>query len=203
MERVGGNISDLMCDQYYRWIDPHRTTSDRRFALTQLQWSRILEVLNRLDALQLIHGDLKPRNLLYMDLTSSQSPMDWELRLCDFAFSGWVERSRPESRQKGHSFGEPQNGFPNAPFRDRKNNKSLFHPPGYTYEMWASLNRLQWLYAMGVARPSWMISDTGHVEPLTVDALTDRLGLSSSLVQSYLALYQPLHAHSTAATAHG
>lgn len=190
MEQFDGTMTQLGETQAVRLGKPNGV-----FVFYDYQIFNMIQLSHILDSCDIVHGDLKPRNIVYRENGRI-------LKLIDCAFMGysWFYNHNDEKhkQQQENIFYRPQIGFPGLPFRELVNRQHPTNPPAFPSHLWRILNRLQLYFALMVHRKTWIIKTTENsnddknesCEQITILEILKWIKLSQKEITEFLNLYQ-------------
>lgn len=175
MEKLDGNVTNLGLLQGSIW-----RVEEKNFVLTPLQLRRIAQLLDILDKLGIVHGDLKPRNIVYNESGNV-------MKIIDGAFFG--KSSFFDANSTMSKSDQPQIGYPDIRFIDERNCVNAKNPPIFPKHLWKYLNRCQLCFAFSTNRRTYLLREGDKCEFLPWEVILELFKLPFSYFKEYLLLY--------------
>jgi hypothetical protein len=221
MEKLDGNLTDLGLSQARMFH-----LEEGSFLFTPIQFRKVSEIPELLDSNDLIHGDLKPRNLVYLNGGHI-------LKIIDGGFWGRISHYKAKAKAKAKESAlsgassissnsierkdketqlskrdtlkkvmkeNAQIGYPDLPFCNAMDRRNPKNPPSFPLHLWPYLNKCQLCFAFTVNRKTYLLRENSKCELLPWEVVLMLFKLPTEYFYEFLALYDPRSSFSNTIT---
>jgi len=205
MEQMDGTVTELGLSQA-------RPFNIRGVAYTSQQFQEMITLTLLLDQMQIVHGDLKRKNLLYKrrndttqgKISSSENYDDIVMVLSDFGFTGMLPSLSLSSSTLSKEMElllKPRVGFPDLPMinkKPKKGKKDLKQQDGNSTKnilpthLWPYLNRWQMYFDFVYNRATYLIDEKNtpkKVSLLPKWVIRHMFEIPEKILDEFLSLY--------------